>query len=78
VDEDLLGCFGLGVVAGSFDEFAVGEGSSGADEGDEVGRVDGAPAVLRRLDELERHGQARGPGSRALGDLGPVPDRGES
>ena len=42
-----LGSFGLGVLfAGSFDEFAVDEGRSGADQGDEVGRVDGAPAVL--------------------------------
>jgi hypothetical protein len=29
------------------DEFAVDEGRSGADQGDEVGGVDGAPAVLR-------------------------------
>jgi hypothetical protein len=42
-----------------------------------VGRVDGAPAVLRGLDELECHGQARRPRARSLGDLGPVPDRGE-
>ena len=47
VDQDLLGGFRLGVLAGSFDEFAVDEGRSGADQGDEVGCVDGAPAVLR-------------------------------
>ena len=42
-----LSCFRLGVLAGSFDEFAVDEGRSGTDQGDEVGGVDGAPAVLR-------------------------------
>ena len=46
VDQDRLGGFGLGLLAGSFDEFAVDEGRSGADQGDEVGCVDGAPAVL--------------------------------
>jgi hypothetical protein len=47
VDQDRLGGFGLGLLAGPFDEFAAGEGRSGADQGDEVGCVDGAPAVLR-------------------------------
>ena len=42
-----LSGFRLGVLAGPFDEFAVDEGRSGADQGDEVGCVDGAPAVLR-------------------------------
>jgi hypothetical protein len=42
-----LSCFRLGVLAGPFDEFAVDEGRSGADQGDEVGRVDRAPAILR-------------------------------
>ena len=46
VDQDLLGGFGLGILAGSFDELAVDEGGSGADQGDEMRRVDGAPAVL--------------------------------
>jgi hypothetical protein len=46
VDQDRLGGFGLGLLAGSFDELAVGEGRSGADQGDEVGCDDGAPAVL--------------------------------
>ena len=46
VDQDRLGCFGLGLLSGSFDDFAVDEGCSGADQGDEVGCVDGAPAVL--------------------------------
>jgi hypothetical protein len=31
VDQDLLGGFGLGFLAGSFDVFAVDEGRSGAD-----------------------------------------------
>jgi hypothetical protein len=47
VDQDRLGGFLFGVIARSFDEFAVDEGRPGADQGDEVGRVDGAPAVLR-------------------------------
>ena len=47
VDQDLLGGVFLSLLAGSLDEFAVGEGRSGADQGDEVGGVDGAPAVLR-------------------------------
>jgi len=46
VDQDLLGGFGLGILAGSFDEFAVGEGGSGADQGDEMRCVDGAPVIL--------------------------------
>jgi hypothetical protein len=61
VDEDRLSCLRLGFLAGSLDELSVGEGGSGADEGDEVGRVDGAPAVLGGLDELEGHGQAGRP-----------------
>ena len=36
VDEDRLGGFGLGLLAGSFDEFAVDEGRAGADQGDQV------------------------------------------
>jgi uncharacterized protein (TIGR02611 family) len=47
VDQDLLGCVFLPLLAGSLDEFAVDEGRSSADQGDEVGGVDGAPAVLR-------------------------------
>jgi hypothetical protein len=49
VDQDLLGSFGLGVLAGSFDEFAVDEGRSRADQGDEVGcsRRVGGLAVTR-------------------------------
>ena len=71
------GCFRLGVLSGPFDEFAVDEGRAGTEQGDEVGSVDGAPAVLRCLDELERHRQPCGPRAGALGDLGPVPDSGE-
>ena len=47
VDQDLLGCVFLTLLAGSLGEFAVDEGRSGADQGDEVGGVDGPPAVLR-------------------------------
>ncbi len=47
VDEDRLGGFLFGVLAWSFDEFAVDEGRASADQGDKVGSVDGAPAVLR-------------------------------
>jgi aminopeptidase N len=56
-----LGCFVLGLVVGSFDEFAVGEGCAGADEGDQVRCVHRAPAGLCRLDQFEGHGQPRGP-----------------
>ena len=52
--------------AGSFDEFAVGEGGAGADERDQVRGVDRAPAGLGGLDELERHRHA---GSREPGPL---------
>ncbi len=41
-----LGSFGLGFLTGPLDEFAVDEGGSGADQGDQVWCVDGAPAVL--------------------------------
>jgi hypothetical protein len=47
VDQDLLGSVFLTLPAGSLGEFSVGEGRAGADQGDEVGGVDGAPAVLR-------------------------------
>jgi len=36
---------------------AVGEAGSGADEGDEVGRVHRTPPGLGGFDELERHRQ---------------------
>ncbi len=61
----------------SFDELAVLELRTGADEGDEMGCVDGAPAVLRGHDQLVGHGQTGGLRSRPAGDLGPVPDGGE-
>ena len=41
-----LSGFRLGVLAGPFDELAVDEGRSSADQGNEVGAVDGSPAVL--------------------------------
>ncbi len=47
VDQDLLGSVFLALLAGSLDEFAVNEGRDGADQGDEMRCVDGAPAVLR-------------------------------
>ena len=37
----------------SFDELAVDEGGAGADQGDEVGRVDGSPAGLCGLHQLK-------------------------
>ena len=51
----LLGGFGLMGFVGSFDQLAVDEHRAGADEGDQMRCVDRAPAVLRGLDELERH-----------------------
>src|SRR5215813_11863329 len=72
-----LSCLGMGILAGPFDELAVDEGCSGADQGDQVGCVDGTPAVLGGFDELERHGQARCPRAGALGDLGAVAHGGE-
>jgi len=46
VDQDLLCGFRLGGLAGPFDEFSADEGRAGADQCDEVGRVDSPPAVL--------------------------------
>ena len=46
MDEDLLGCFGLGMFVGSFDELAALEAGTGADERDEVGCVDRTPVCL--------------------------------
>ncbi len=40
------------LIRGSFDELAVGELGAGADEGDEVGCVDGGPVGLGGFDEL--------------------------
>jgi hypothetical protein len=45
---------------GSFDEDAVLELRADPDQRDEVGGIDGTPAVLCRLDEFERH---RDPGA---------------
>ena len=46
---------------GSLDQLAVPELRARTDERDEVRRVDLPPAALRRLDELERHRDPRGP-----------------
>ena len=54
-----LGGLGVRCLVGSFDELAVDERCAGPDERDQVWTVDGSPAVLRGLDELERHGQPR-------------------
>ena len=43
---DRLSGFLLVLFAGPFDEFSVGDRRSGADQGDEMRRVDRAPAVL--------------------------------
>lgn len=56
-------------------EAAAFEAGPGADERDEVGCVDGAPAFLGGVDQLECHGDPGGLGAGPLGDLGPVPDR---
>jgi len=45
----------MSVVLGSFDEIAIDEGGSRADERDHMRGVDHAPAALGGLDELERH-----------------------
>jgi hypothetical protein len=73
----MLRGFGLVLVVGAFDEFAVEEQGTGADQGDQVGCVDRAPAGLGGFDELEGHGQPGGAGAGALGDLGPVAHGGE-
>ena len=55
----MLRCLSLASrFVGSFDQVAVGEAGSGADEGDEVGRVHRTPPGLGGFDELERHRQA--------------------
>jgi hypothetical protein len=72
----LGGLGGLEYVV-AFNELAAFEAGPGADERDEVGRVDGAPAFLGGLDQLECHGDPGGLGAGPLGDLA-VPDRGES
>jgi len=53
---------------GSFDEFAVLEPRASADQGDQVGCVDRAPAGLGGLDEFEGHRHAGGAGAGSLGD----------
>jgi len=57
---------------GSFDENAVLELRAGTELRDEVGGIDGTPAVLCRLEEFERH---RDSGAR---EAGPLVTRGRS
>jgi hypothetical protein len=56
---------------GSFDEDAVPERRAGSDQRDEVGGIDGTPAVLCRLEEFERQRDPGGPRAGPLGD--PLP-----
>ncbi len=56
----------------AFDEAAMLERGAGADERDEVWRVDRAPTGLGGLDELERHRDPGSLGTESLGDPGPV------
>jgi hypothetical protein len=67
VDEDLSGGFWLGLVVGSFDEFASFEDGAGADEGDQLGCGDRPPEVLGGLQQLERQGPAGGSRPGVLG-----------
>src|SRR5215472_10294621 len=61
----------------AFDLDAVHEGGAGADERDQVGRVDAAPSHLGGLQQLVGHGQSGAPAARALGLVGPQSDRRE-
>jgi hypothetical protein len=66
------------VIGGlSLDKLASFEAGADANEGDELGCVDRAPAGLGGFDEFERHREAGGLGAGTLGDLGAMPDRGE-
>jgi hypothetical protein len=47
VDQDRSGGFRFGLLPGPLDGFSVDEGRACPDQGDEVGRVHAAPAVLR-------------------------------
>jgi hypothetical protein len=49
VDQDFSVGFGLVLLGGSLGEFSAGEGCPGADQGDEVGRIDGAPMRAIRV-----------------------------
>ncbi len=67
------------LVIGSlaFDELAPSRRLLRLGRGPRGGGVDGAPAVLGGLDQLERHRGAGDLRARSLGDLGPVPDGGK-
>ena len=65
------------LTVGSFDQLAVDEEGTGADECDQVRRVDHPPPGLGCLDQLERHGHAGGPAAGTLGDSGSEPNGGE-
>ncbi len=65
------------ISSGRSTSLPLSNAGAGADEGDEVGCVDGAPAGLGGLDELERHRDPGGPGAGSLGDPLPQPDGGE-
>ena len=69
----LLSTFLL-ILDWSFDQLAVDEGGAGADEGDQVGRVDHPPQGLGGFDQLERHRDARGSIAGAFGH--PLASRG--
>jgi hypothetical protein len=62
----------IGLVE-AFDELASFECRAGSDEGDQVWCVDGAPARLGGLDELEGHGHAAGAGTGSFSGSLPQP-----
>jgi hypothetical protein len=66
MDEDLLGCFLNGGGDLAFDELAAFEAGAGTDEGNEVGRVDGAPAGWAASISMKASLQRPGPVRRGL------------
>ena len=68
MDQGLLGCFRLGVLAGPFDEFPVDEGRPGTDQGDEMGAFTARQrscAASMSLNAMARPA-ARDPGPRVI------------
>jgi hypothetical protein len=53
------------------------EHSAGADQGDQVWGVDGAPPGLCGVDQLVGHSSCGGPRAGSCGDLGAQPHGGE-